>query len=148
VPDRPSTFSSWLSRALETQGLSQAEFARAMGIADTQVSRWRRGQVTPSVHYLQRIAEALGVPRVELDRLAGYPTLVEVEPERGVPEEQAELHSYQARLGRKMAHQLPRGLWRAYVEACEALADDLAESYGKARQRTARERTMGFQREP
>ena len=59
---------------MERRGLSQADLARVVGVADAQVSRWRRGRVIPTVRSLQRIADTFGVPRATLDSLAGYPT--------------------------------------------------------------------------
>jgi transcriptional regulator with XRE-family HTH domain len=73
APGAAATFGDWLSAAMRQRELSQAELARRIGVDDAQVSRWRRGLVVPSVGHLQRIAAALDVPRVLLDRLAGYP---------------------------------------------------------------------------
>jgi transcriptional regulator with XRE-family HTH domain len=108
--------------------LSQAQLARSVGVADTQVSRWRRGHVVPTVQYLQRLADTFGVDRVTLDRLVGYP-VHDASAGSGVEaEEEAELQALQARLREAMQTRLPRSMWRAYVEACVALADGLAGS--------------------
>jgi transcriptional regulator with XRE-family HTH domain len=116
---------------MSSRGLSQAQLARAVGVADTQVSRWRRGQVVPTVGYLQRIADTFGVQRTTLDRLVGYP-VAEASPASagsGVdPDVEAELQALQARLREAMQTRLPRTMWRAYVEACVALADGLGSS--------------------
>src|SRR5262245_30281655 len=72
MPDR-SRFGGWLATSMRSRGLSQAQLARSVGVADTQVSRWRRGQVVPSVQYLQRIADAFGVERGVLEQMVGYP---------------------------------------------------------------------------
>ena len=132
---RPGEFGRWLSSTMDSRGLSQAEVARAVGVADAQVSRWRRGQVVPTVHYLQRIAEALDVPRVDLDRLAGYPVEEGAGGTVAAPgdvERLAELRAAQARLGTLLQEQVPHELWRAYLEACEALARSLTASYESA----------------
>jgi len=131
VPARSLHFASWLSTTMQRRGLTQAELARAVGVADTQVSRWRRGQVVPSVHYLQRVADALAVSRSTLDELAGYPVGT-ADPDAGDWERLAELQALQNRLGRAMAERVPQQLWSAYVAACEALADDLTTSYARA----------------
>src|SRR5437588_1352252 len=102
---RHTPFALWLDATMERRGMSQAAVAREVGVADAQVSRWRRGQVTPTVRYLQRIADTFGVPRAQLDRMAGYPT---PEEQGGGasgetdPQSEAELQAYQARLARLM----------------------------------------------
>ncbi len=66
-----SRFGGWLAASMQSRGLTQAQLARSVGVADTQVSRWRRGQVVPTVQYLQRLADTFGVERATLDRLRG-----------------------------------------------------------------------------
>src|SRR5690349_25138700 len=105
-------FSGWLQASMRSHGLSQAQLARSVGVADTQVSRWRRGQVVPTLQYLQRLADTFGVPRVTLDKLVGLP----VDQARGEtpadPEQEAELQAYQARLKEVLQTKLPRTQWR------------------------------------
>src|SRR4051794_10069999 len=115
-------FGGWLSTTMSSRGLSQAQLARAVGVADTQVSRWRRGQVVPTVQYLQRLADTFGVQRVTLDELVGLPVAQAGGPE---PELEAELQAHQARLRKVMQDRLPREMWQAYTEACVALAEGL-----------------------
>src|SRR5437764_3969891 len=67
-------FAQWLNATMQSRGLSQAEVARGLGVADAQVSRWRRGQVTPSVRYLHQLAATFDVPRARLEVMAGYPS--------------------------------------------------------------------------
>jgi transcriptional regulator with XRE-family HTH domain len=122
-------FGGWLAASMQSRGLSQAQLARTVGVADTQVSRWRRGHVVPTVQYLQRLADTFGVDRVTLDRLVGYPVAEAAIAGSGVEAEaEAELQALQARLREAMQSRLPRTMWRAYVEACIALADGLAGS--------------------
>jgi transcriptional regulator with XRE-family HTH domain len=115
---------------MQTRGLSQAQLARSLGVADTQISRWRRGQVVPTVQYLQRLADTFGVDRIVLDRMVGLPVAEARESgaEGRDPEVEAELQAYQARLREVLERQLPRSMWRAYMEACVALADGLGGS--------------------
>jgi transcriptional regulator with XRE-family HTH domain len=120
-------FAGWLASSMHTRGLSQAQLARTVGVADTQVSRWRRGQVVPSVQYLQRLADAFGVERITLDRLVGLP-VAQADEAGGDPETEAELQAHQARLREVLQQRLPRSMWRAYMEACVALADGLSGS--------------------
>ena len=118
---------------MTSRGLSQAQLARAVGVADTQVSRWRRGQVVPTVQYLQRIADTFGVQRATLDRLVGYPVAeANASGASADPDLEAELQAHQARLRDAMQTRLPRSMWRAYVEACVALADGLGSSARRA----------------
>jgi transcriptional regulator with XRE-family HTH domain len=120
------SFGGWLANSMHARGLSQAQLARVVGVADTQVSRWRRGQVVPTVHYLQRIADTFGVQRTTLDRLVGYPVAeATAAPD---PAREAELEAHQAHLREVMQNRLPPGMWAAYVDACTALADALAAS--------------------
>src|SRR5438105_4179812 len=54
MPAPDSTrFAGWLETSMRSRGLTQAQLARSVGVADTQVSRWRRGHVVPTVQYLQ-----------------------------------------------------------------------------------------------
>jgi transcriptional regulator with XRE-family HTH domain len=132
MDDSDKQFGSWLDATLRTRGLSQAEVAREIGVADAQVSRWRRGTVTPSVRYLQRIAETFEVSRASLEHLVGYPPAEESEgyERRDLdPEREAEIQALQARLRDVLEHQLPLSLWRVYGEACEALAVELSASF-------------------
>jgi transcriptional regulator with XRE-family HTH domain len=117
---------------MRARGLSQAELARSVGVADAQVSRWRRGQVVPTVRYLQRIAETLDVPRTRLDALAGYPTAEAPESGGADPERAAELDAHLAALRGLLKDAVPPSLWPAYVRACEVLARSLVEGYGDA----------------
>ena len=132
-PSKP--FADWLNATMQSRGLSQAQLARVVGVADTQVSRWRRGQVVPTVRYLQRIADTLDVPRVSLDRLAGYPVNQPMQEPEGAPadpQRQAELQAYTAHHRQRLEQNVPRGLWRAYDQACAALADTLSASFQEA----------------
>lgn len=128
-----SRFAGWLQASMHTRGLTQAELARSVGVADTQVSRWRRGQVVPTLAYLQRLADTFGVERMTLDQLVGLP-VAQARPadDRIDPEVEAELQAYQARLREIMHTRLPRSMWRAYVEACAALADGLDAAASRA----------------
>src|SRR3954464_11975309 len=91
-PEARTRFSGWLGTTMNSRGLTQAQLARSVGVADTQVSRWRRGQVVPTVQYLQRLADTFGVSRVTLDQLVGWP----VAHTAGVePELEAELQAHQ-----------------------------------------------------
>src|SRR5947209_19146861 len=131
-------FAGWLEASMRSRGLTQAQLARTVGVADTQVSRWRRGQVVPTVQYLQRLADAFGVERMTLDQLVGLP-VAQLREGAGEPELEAELQAHQARLRETLQTRLPRSMWRAYVEACVALADGLGASADQALRAALRE---------
>jgi transcriptional regulator with XRE-family HTH domain len=122
-------FAGWLQASMHHRGLTQAQLARSVGVADTQISRWRRGQVVPTLQYLQRLADTFGIERITLDQLVGLPVAQAAGSGAGTdPEVEAELQALQARLRAAMQTRLPRSMWRAYVEACVALADGLSTS--------------------
>lgn len=121
-------FAGWLEASMRTRGMTQAQLARSVGVADTQVSRWRRGQVVPTLQYLQRLADTFGVERMTLDQLLGLPVAQARGESNADPEQEAELQAYQARFKEVLQSKLPRGMWRAYLEACVALADGLSAS--------------------
>jgi transcriptional regulator with XRE-family HTH domain len=131
-------FAGWLEASMRSRGFTQAQLARSVGVADTQVSRWRRGQVVPTLQYLQRLADTFGVERMTLDELLGLPVPQSRDPGAD-PAEEAELQAHQARLREVMQSRLPRDMWRAYVEACVALADGLSSSARRALRQSLQE---------
>jgi transcriptional regulator with XRE-family HTH domain len=143
MPENEMQFAAWLDTTMKNRGLSQAELARAVGVADAQVSRWRRGQVVPTLRYLQQIANVIGVQRTKLDRLAGYPMAFQAEDEQSDPLQEAEIAEYEARFGDLLRTRLPREMWPAYTSACEALADGLAGSLQDVQEADERARKAG-----
>jgi transcriptional regulator with XRE-family HTH domain len=145
MSELPGTrFAGWLQASMHNRGLTQAQLARSVGVADTQISRWRRGQAVPTVQYLQRLADAFGIDRVTLDQLVGLP-VAQLDPagRNADPEVEAELQAHQARLREVIQRRLPRNMWRAYVEACVALAEGL----GTAATRAVRESIADAERQ-
>lgn len=135
MADTQPPFAQWLDATMQRRGLSQAALAREVGVADAQVSRWRRGQVTPSVRYLQRLASTFDVPRATLDQLAGYPVADRDQSEAAAgidPQAEAAIQAYQARYRVLLTEQVPPRLWEAYAKACEALAEQLTTAFGEA----------------
>jgi transcriptional regulator with XRE-family HTH domain len=49
-----------LSSYLTRSSLSQADFARAIGVGEAAVSKWARGLAMPRPRQMQRIAEVTG----------------------------------------------------------------------------------------
>ena len=48
-----------IRRAQETSGMSGREVADQLGVTPDQFSKWRRGEVMPSLPYLAQLAEVL-----------------------------------------------------------------------------------------
>lgn len=55
-----------LRRHLKRHGMSQAEFARAMGVSQPTVWYWLNGEKTPTADKLVRIADMTGLTVDEL----------------------------------------------------------------------------------
>ncbi|MDQ2744444.1 MAG: helix-turn-helix domain-containing protein [Chloroflexota bacterium] len=130
--DRP--FGEWLAASMQTRNLSQAEVARQLGVADAQVSRWRRGHVVPSRQHVRKIAAAFHVPTERVEQLAGYAPpgadaagAPDIDPVMKA-EEEAILHT----LAEVLEHKVPHALWSAYVKGCETLAAELVRAFEHA----------------
>ncbi len=54
-------FGEKISKLKKAKKMSQVELARITGISRDAISKYERGDVSPSVEYAKRIAEALGV---------------------------------------------------------------------------------------
>lgn len=54
------SFSKVLEKKLNEKGLTKAEFARRIDVADTTVGRYVKGTMMPRPIILNRIAEVLG----------------------------------------------------------------------------------------
>lgn len=50
-----------ITRLKKQKGLSQADLAETTGISKDAISKYERGDATPSVEYAKRIADALNV---------------------------------------------------------------------------------------
>ena len=117
----------------------------------------RRGVPFRLIDRALQPADTFDVPRTTLDRLAGYPVAEAPHPLPRVVEdatELAELAAYEAHFRQMLEEQIPRPLWRAYMDACDALADALSESYRTAREQEPpagpekEDRDLGFRRRP
>lgn len=54
-------FSERLSELMDDKNLSSCELARIIGVKDTTVLRWRKGQINPTVDKLLLLCEYFGV---------------------------------------------------------------------------------------
>lgn len=75
-------FATWLDRTLTERGIAGGEVARALGVNDSAVSRWRNGKAVPGLESVTKLAEFLEVNPVGLVVTAGLmkPEVAGVEP--------------------------------------------------------------------
>ena len=59
-------FSNNLSRLLDSNGITQIEFAKKMNVAASTVSSWCNGDKMPRMDKVEWMAEFFGVPRTSL----------------------------------------------------------------------------------
>lgn len=78
------TVADLIARHLVRSGLTDAEFGDLVGVHQTQISRWRRGQGVPRASYVPALAEVLDVDeaRVEAARVRGDALRVRLAGER------------------------------------------------------------------
>lgn len=70
-------WASWVNQQLTRKGWRPADAARAFGVDDSMVSKWRRGLAEPDPKSLRRIAESLDLPILTVLVAAGYLTAEE-----------------------------------------------------------------------
>lgn len=68
----PLAFATALDQLRQGRRLSYSDLARGLTVSVSQVSRWCRGETTPTVDAIAQIADYFGVDRETLERLAGY----------------------------------------------------------------------------
>lgn len=71
-PAGPTAFTRWLDGLIPAAFATNAELARAVGVAESTILRWRRGDVTPSVPHLLKLSKATGTSTDLLLKIAGY----------------------------------------------------------------------------
>lgn len=105
-----SSWAAYVRTLLDARGERPADFARAVGINNSIVSRWMTSAAAPDLPTLRRIAEGTGVPLLELLVHAGHlapaeaqittqlsavpkPVTVEeaIEADEGIPEHHREV---------------------------------------------------------
>lgn len=62
----------YLDKAIANARMRPSDLARATGVSDSVISRWRSGQSVPDVENLRRLSTALRVPLLELLVAAGH----------------------------------------------------------------------------
>lgn len=71
------SWAAWVNQQLTRKGWRPADAARAFGVDDSMISKWRRGKQDPDPKSLRRIAEALDEPILTVLVAAGYLTAEE-----------------------------------------------------------------------
>lgn len=64
-------FAEWLSRTLVERDIAGGEVARALGVNDSAISRWRNGRATPGLDSVMKLARFLEVNPIQLAVTAG-----------------------------------------------------------------------------
>lgn len=64
-------FAEWLSRTLAEREIAGGEVARALGVNDSAISRWRNAKASPGLDSVMKLADFLGVNPVALAVTAG-----------------------------------------------------------------------------
>jgi|SRR5947209_10389422 len=116
---QPATFPEFFNKLLASHALSGAQAARRLGVAESQVGRWRRGQGGISLENLERIHEEFGVDLDYLRELAGLRNSSPATATAGID---AERQAWGAWYQHLLDSQVPRRMWKSYTRACEALA--------------------------
>lgn len=75
-------FAEWLTRTLAERGIAGGEVARALGVNDSAISRWRNGKATPGLDSVMKLASFLQVHPIALAVTAGLMESTEVGFER------------------------------------------------------------------
>jgi transcriptional regulator with XRE-family HTH domain len=132
MEDSVGPFAQWLSATMRAHSLSQADVARRLGVADAQVSRWRRGQVVPSPRYLHHIATTFSVPVTTVEQLTGYRTPASESHPEPDPASQAEEQAILQGLAEILRQKVPRGLWSVYAQGCAVLAEEMTAAFEHA----------------
>ncbi|MEU3052298.1 helix-turn-helix domain-containing protein [Streptomyces griseus] len=70
-PERREYFAEWLDRTLTNRGTSGGEVARALGVNDSAVSRWRRAKGPIGLDNCMKLAGFLEVHAIRLCVTAG-----------------------------------------------------------------------------
>lgn len=65
-------FGHWIDGLVPAVFESEAALARAIGVPQSTVSRWRRGETRPRVEQLLTVSEVTGTSIETLVRIAGY----------------------------------------------------------------------------
>lgn len=75
-------FAEWLARTLAEREIAGGEVARALGVNDSAISRWKNGKASPGLDSVMKLADFLDVNPVALAVTAGLMDSKQVGVER------------------------------------------------------------------
>ncbi len=79
-PTPDADWAAWLARRMRQLGFdANSELARATGVPDSAISRWRTSGTIPTIGQLRRLVTTLQAPLLELMVAAGHLTEAEAE---------------------------------------------------------------------
>lgn len=87
-------FADWLTRTLAERDIAGGEVARALGVNDSAVSRWKNGKASPGLDSVMRLAEFLDVNPIALAVTAGLMEESKVGVPRLPPPRETRMLSY------------------------------------------------------
>jgi len=94
-------FSEWFRRTLANRSLSGGEVARAVGVNESAVSRWRNGKGTPGMESAMQLAHFLDVNPIRLAVTVGLLSKTDTGFERlPLPEDTARREKVRAQINR------------------------------------------------
>lgn len=77
---QPLTWAEWLGRRMAELGFSaNSDLARAAGVPDSVISRWRTSGTTPSLTQLRRLQRPLNATLLQLLVVSGHLTVEEAQ---------------------------------------------------------------------
>jgi transcriptional regulator with XRE-family HTH domain len=80
-----SEMSAWLTPKINRNAMKQADASRRLGVSQSMISRWVKGEAVPSPANCTRLAHLFGEPESVVMALAGYATRGEqARPERSI----------------------------------------------------------------
>lgn len=124
-------FAEYFNVLLAQHKLNGADAARRLKVAQSQVSRWKRGEGGISLENLQRIHDVFGTDLTYLMQLAGLrastPSTANSDPAVEI-----ERQRWRAWFDELREKKVPKSLWTAYTAACEALADSFSTAANAA----------------
>lgn len=123
-------FGKFFDSLLSQSDMSGAEAARRLRVAQSQVSRWRRGEGGLSQQSLQRISEVFGTDLNYLREIAGLtdtgPSVYRADAVD--PLINARLDAVRAR-ARELLEGIPTAYWATFLESSQSMIEELARAY-------------------
>lgn len=65
------TINEWLRQKVKERGMTQQELAEALGVSQTAVYRYLKGDIEPSIKHIKKLAKLFDTPESELLAMKG-----------------------------------------------------------------------------